>query len=53
MLLIWGKCLMLLIELNISNFNTQNVKYMDRMFKNCKLIKNLNLTHLILKMLLI
>ena len=35
----------LLKELNISNFNTNNVIYMSYMFRNCSLLKKLNLSN--------
>ena len=42
-----------LMNLNLSNFNTQNVTNMSQMFWNCNSLKNLNLSNLLLKMLLI
>lgn len=30
--------------LNVSNFNTSKVKYMQLMFKNCKKVTNLDLS---------
>jgi len=40
-------------ELNINNFNTINVKYMNGMFRGCSSLKELNIIILILIMLLI
>ena len=34
-------------SLDLSSFNTSNVKYMDGMFKNCKKLTSLNLTNFI------
>ena len=34
-------------SLDLSSFNTSNVKYMDGMFKNCRLLTSLNLTNFI------
>ena len=35
----------LLKELNISNFNTNNVTYMNSMFSGCSSLKELNLSN--------
>ena len=32
-------------ELNLNNFNTDNVKYMDLMFNGCSSLKELNLNN--------
>jgi len=48
MLLVWVVCSLdvhLLINLNLSNFNTQNVKEMWSMFKECSSLNNLNLSN--------
>ena len=42
-----------LTSLNLSNFNTNNVKEMSRMFFHCSSLTSLNLSILILKMLII
>ena len=42
-----------LTNLNLSNFNTQNVINMSGMFSYCSSLTNLNLLNFILKMLLI
>ena len=34
-----------LTSLDLSNFNTNNVKYMDRMFYNCSSLTSLNLSN--------
>ena len=47
MLMIWGYVLWMssLTNINLSNFNTQNVIYMDCMFSGCNSLKYIDLSN--------